>query len=338
MAVPPECDDPMDGTVFVPATNECLSVEPPAAATVAATADTSVSPPLALLLFSGPLSNPHNLSHALQRIGIATDTYDVCNSSAQDLSDDAVWDPIERKLQEGKYACLFAPPPCNSFSRLRGLPAGPPAVRSPNGPERYGLRNLSPKDSEFVRLHNLLAIRAARAFRLMVDLHRPAVLEQPECRAGEISMLHLDEFVEVLNLARVEHLVAPQCRFGAKTAKPTSWVFHSVGLHDMPRCCDHSIRTWYRQGDAATVKSKHHPSKGTSRYYLCREQALKDDVPSSTFVSGQLAHYPELLAKFLAAKLKLAITLLLYVQSRLLHLIDPQTMSPKEKWFACGSN
>ena len=157
-----------------------------------------------LILFAGPASNPDNLQHLMREAGLDVDPFDLDQGRAGDLSDDAIWDPIYQNLLKGHFDALFASPPCSSFSRLRGSPNGPPAVRGVTGPDRYGFRTLDPKQSEYVRLHNLLAVRTAKAFKTMVDLGRPAVVEQPAWRSGETSMYSLDEFVELAKLPGLE--------------------------------------------------------------------------------------------------------------------------------------
>ena len=71
-----------------------------------------------LILFSGPKSNPANLQHSLRKLGLEVDAYDLVDGA--DLADDAIWIPIKNRLEGGYYSAVFASPPCNSFSRLRG--------------------------------------------------------------------------------------------------------------------------------------------------------------------------------------------------------------------------
>ena len=105
-------------------------------------------PHAALVLFAGPSSNPHNIQHLLRARGIRVDSYDITEGDHQNIADDAVWDPIMARLKAGDYAVLLASPPCSSFSRLRGTPGGPPALRAVDGPGRYGLPELSVSQKE----------------------------------------------------------------------------------------------------------------------------------------------------------------------------------------------
>ena len=97
--------------------------------------------PRVLMLFAGPSSNPHNLQHLLRARGLAVEPIDVCDDKYNNLVDDAVWDRVYARAVAVEYAALMASPPCSSFSRLRGLPNGPPVLRSATGRERYGLKN-----------------------------------------------------------------------------------------------------------------------------------------------------------------------------------------------------
>jgi hypothetical protein len=100
-----------------------------------------------LILFSGPKSNKANLQHALRKLKLKVEAYDLLDGS--DLADDAIWVPIRLKLEANFYSAFFASPPCNSFSRLRGSDStGPQRVRSVDGPERYGLDSNSPEDKQ----------------------------------------------------------------------------------------------------------------------------------------------------------------------------------------------
>ena len=114
-----------------------------------------------------------------------------------------MWDTIEYRLINRKHAFVFACPPCNTASRLRAIPGGPIPLRGVRGSDRYGLKNLSPADAEKVRLHNLLGIRFEKAVEVAASTNVPALLEQPEMREGEPSLLLLDEFARLLALQQI---------------------------------------------------------------------------------------------------------------------------------------
>ena len=149
-----------------------------------------------LLLFSGPFdmgSGMGRLATRFHALGYIVDEYDICNGSQYDLSDDAVWSTVVDRLSRGIYWGVFAAPPCGSFSKLRGSPGGPPVVRGIAGKDRYGLATNDAKQKAYVRLHNLLAIRAAEAISILISQGGVAALENPARHANSVSIFHLDE-------------------------------------------------------------------------------------------------------------------------------------------------
>ena len=326
-------DSPPVAHQHTPVVESRMTFEPESTASpsapVLSTTDAAVTPKArVLLLFSGPSTVPHNLQHLIRDAGMAVESFDILHGSAGDLSDDTVWDPLFQSILKGRFDGMLASPPCSTFCRLRGAPNGPPALRGVAGPDRYGFRTLDPKHQEHVRLHNLLAIRTAKAFKAMVDLCRPAVVEQPAWRQGETSMFALDEFIELNKLPGTELTTAPQSTFGAPAAKETTWLVFGMSFSDMAKQCTHQKRTWYRQGDATPLLSKHHPSRGVHRFHLTVQQALDDKTINNEFVLKKLAHYPELLGKIIALKFAKA----LRSASKPPEVpVMPQHMIPQEK-------
>ncbi len=102
--------------------------------------------------------------------------FDLRNGPEYDLADDAVWMPIRERLLVGFCSACFAPPPCSTFSRLRSVPGGPGPLRGLSGRGRYGLKHLSIKNAELVRLHNLLATRSAEALAISLRTKGAAIL------------------------------------------------------------------------------------------------------------------------------------------------------------------
>ena len=141
----------------------------------------------------------------------------------------------------------------------------------------------------------------------MVDQQRVAILEQPAWRKDEISMLNLDEYVLLLSKPGVVHTTRPQCPFGAKPFKSTSFITYGVSVSDMGTQCSHSIKKWYRQGDASRIYARHPPSRGRHRYYLTTEEAFADTATPKRFVASGLVNYPALLTSFLAIKILTAL-------------------------------
>lgn len=261
-----------------------------------------------LLLFSGPKDRPDSIASCLSELtGIQCDSFDVINGSEGDVADDYVWDDIVAKLDSSFYCGVFASPPCSTFSKLRSIPGGPPVLRDPSGPGRYGRSDLSASQKQMVRLHNLLALRACYALKAMVKQGKPFVYENPQHNLGEVSMLTLDEYVDLMADPSVSHCVGVQCPFGGAAAKRTSWVTSLVNFADMPAKCSHSLTSWYSSVDNTRIVARHAPTRGKIRY-------LREPVPldrrgsgPDTYISAGLAVYPTLLNKYIAAKLALVI-------------------------------
>ena len=118
-------------------------------------------------MFFGPADREVSLESCLNALGVPTEAYDIVNGSAYDHVDDTVWDALWKRLQDGQFSGVFASPPCNTFSVARELPGGPPVLRGIHGASRYGLGELTVKQKELVRVHNLLAVRASMVLHLM---------------------------------------------------------------------------------------------------------------------------------------------------------------------------
>jgi hypothetical protein len=262
--------------------------------------------PHVLIIFSGR-PRPDSLKHFLQLRGLEVTTFEVLESASQDLTDDFVWMPLRVLVVNGKFSALIAMPPCGTFSRVRSMPGGPPLLRGPSGRERYGLPNLSASQKEWVREHNLLAVRAADLATLLIAQGLPVVLEQPALREGEVSMLNLDEFIAMRELPAVMHVIAPQCPSGANAAKLTSWATHLVSFSDMPTECKHLPRKWFAAGTGLETVGKHAPSTGTALYFSDITAALQQELTHPGFVTSSLSDYPPLLNQYIAAKVALAV-------------------------------
>ena len=209
----------------------------------------------------------------------------MVNGVEFDIADDFVWGQILGKLEAGHFAALVASPPCGSFSRVRQVPGGPPVLRGVDGPCRYGLAHLTPKQKEVVRVSNLLAVRTAQAFGIMLKFGRIRIVEQPAMRDREVSMLRLDEFARLMEDVRVTHTISTQCQFGAPSKKLTSWVPIGVEFTGLSAVCEHKPRKWYEATTATEVTAAHPPSRGRKQYYETREDALQSSGGAGQFVT-----------------------------------------------------
>ena len=67
-----------------------------------------------------------SLFQLLLAMGLECVNYDILNGSQFDLVDDAVWEPLLRRIDAGEYAACFACPMCATFSKLLNLPGPHP--------------------------------------------------------------------------------------------------------------------------------------------------------------------------------------------------------------------
>ena len=88
-------------------------------------------------------------------------------------------------------------------------------MRGTAGKSRYGLYDLTATPKEYVRLHNLLAVRSALALTAMHSVGGVFVYEPPARPANNVSMLLLDEYLDLLRIPGVKHLIGLQCPFGS---------------------------------------------------------------------------------------------------------------------------
>lgn len=261
---------------------------------------------ICLLLFSSPREATGSLKELFTSCNFEVEDFDPCNGSQLDLTDDAIWDPLLKKVEAGEFQAIFSSPPCGTFSRVRSVPGGPPPLRGPTGSERYGYTGLQKHAAETVRLHNLLAVRTAKVFKIMMSLDRPAVVEQPAVRDVEVSMLRLDEFESIWQHTHTTHDWGTMCIWSPCCHKYI--MAHASGvLRRHGRECTHPMRNRYEEGSVRLVHRAHPPAQGTKKVSDTLEAAAHAARGDGHFCIKLLAYYPPLLNKFTALKLRLAI-------------------------------
>ena len=120
-----------------------------------------------LFLFSGPAERIGSFREFAKVTGqtcgfnVSVIWIDVVNGPEFDMADQTKFEALLEKVRRNEFAAVLMSPPCSTFSRARGRPGGPRKVRGPAGPDRYGLKDLKPKEKEGLRLGTLLAVRAA---------------------------------------------------------------------------------------------------------------------------------------------------------------------------------
>lgn len=144
--------------------------------------------------------------------------WDITLGEAYDLTKRVNQQRILHWLMSGKVRGGHLGTPCNSFSRARDQPGGPPPLRSDLRP--LGLEGLKPHDSEKVRIGNCLACFSVRVMLLAMHLLIPFTLENPQR-----SRLCLVPFM--LRLLRRRHVQVQDiefCAFGTRWKKSTRFV------------------------------------------------------------------------------------------------------------------
>ena len=111
---------------------------------------------------------------------------------------------------------------CNSFSRARDYPPGPPPLRSDEQP--LGLSNLETHDARKVRAGNVLMRFLVKVFRLCHLLQVPCTFASPATSRIWIC----PPVAQLLRAPHVRQVTVESCRFGTPWRK--SITFLSVGL------------------------------------------------------------------------------------------------------------
>jgi hypothetical protein len=90
----------------------------------------------------------------------------------------------------------------------------------------------------------------------------------------------------------------------------------------MPSKCSHNEVQWHA-ADGTKHFGKHPPARGTKRFFRTEEEASHQANDRQSFVTSALSAYPDLLNKFIAAKLVLAMRKAEHVSSPDVPLADP---------------
>ena len=79
-----------------------------------------------------------------------------------DLSEDHVFETLMIDICSGRFVGCMMSPPCSTFSTARSSStSGPGPLRGEHPPKLYGLKDITGKLKEKVRLGTLLALRCA---------------------------------------------------------------------------------------------------------------------------------------------------------------------------------
>ena len=262
-----------------------------------------------LYLYSGPHRPSDGLGKYIKDRGIEVTYVDREINELHDLLDQDVWERIESNLH--MYDGYMISPPCSTFSPARQGMGGPQPLRSTEGPEVYGLRDLTAEDRQKAREGNILALRAHQTASHAHRSNKPWLLEQPHEREEKTSMFKLDEYRDLIATDGVLTYTFAQCRFGAPSEKLTDLLSNIEGLTEFTTLCNHPKQWWRTPWNGKWIFAAHPPLKGKQRAVLAeqwRPSMLRSREPKGEYLTRQAAACPNRLNEALAAALAMAIT------------------------------
>ena len=147
-----------------------------------------------LLLFSGA-PRQHDIGWHLRKLGVVADEVDILRGV--DLVD--AYDRLLANASDGRYAVVFASPPCSTFSVARlQLHQGPPQLRSRLHP--HGVPGLSPEDQKAVDDLDMLLRRMLTIMRAAAQAGAALGIENPVPRGDPHSPFYQPDLADHLAL------------------------------------------------------------------------------------------------------------------------------------------
>ena len=254
-----------------------------------------------LYLFSGPKREIDGFGTFCEANGFACKYVDK-EYDGSDLVDLQVWTDLEATLPE--YDGYLLSPPCSTFTPARREgDGGPRPLRTPEGPERYGKKDLKAFEKEKVKIGTLLAKRACDTATHAHEHNKPWALEQPHWREGSTSMFTLDEFQELLRREGVDRYTLAQCRYGADAEKLTDLI-SNCDLRDMELRCNHPSVWWRIPWNGEWHYGPHPPLRGKQKAIRAEDwnaTMLRSTEPDGPYLTRAYAAYPKELNKALAS-------------------------------------
>ena len=270
-----------------------------------------------LYLYSGPDDSPVGFNVFAGEFRARVDMIDTLNDKIKhDVLDDLVWSKLEERLDNDEFDGGLIASPCSSFTPCRrqqdGEPDGPGMLRGPEAPESYGLKDLHDEDKQFVREGTAMAIRGATTAGKLYDHDRPWISETPKRKPDSPCVHKLPEWKEVHNRIGVNLDDSAQCMHGARTTKPTEWMWYIADCSDMPKKCLHQRQRWKIPWNGKLFVQPHPPLRG--RQWAVLEKDWNPDMlrryePSGPYITKSAAVYPGRLNLTLAFKLVRAVKL-----------------------------
>ena len=209
----------------------------------------SLATPVFLEIFSGC---GHLASSVARYTGWPVLLWDISLGAEYDLRSPSKRRMIRNWVRTGLVRAFHLGTPCESFSRARDVPPGPPPLRSNEYP--LGLSDLKPGDVVKVMNGNLFMRFSASLLQLALLFNIAATMENPQC-----SRIWLCPPLKLLfRKSRVRWYVTHFCAWGRPFKKPTGFLAVNLTLHhlEVGRC--HSSK----RGICAFTNCKHVPLCG----------------------------------------------------------------------------
>ena len=197
-----------------------------------------------LLLFSGPYNRPDGLAAYLTKLGfepvLLDNDPDSGGGEASNLLSDGVYRDLVDRVSSGEFCCIFAAPPCSTFSIARFYPSknGPPILR--NRSNIHGLKDLSNKHQLELNIANALIARTCKLLELGWKAGTQFAIENPidrGDRALAFSFLQAEhgpiwlmpEVIKLASTCECDYANFSQCSFGSEWQKQTT-LMYTAGL------------------------------------------------------------------------------------------------------------
>ena len=226
---------------------------------------------------------------------------DLVQSPSTDLADSHTWRQVEQRIREGKYDAVLMSPPCDTFSRARSQP-----LRDEHPPGIYGKSELAQADKAAVQKGTLLALRGAVAAAICNSQSLPWIAETPKLTDGVPSVFKLPEWVGLGTPPNGSTIAVDQCRFGARSKKPTTLKASRCSIADIAHECNHPRHLWTIPWSGRSYWSPHPILRGKQwaiPHSQWRRWMLRPKRPSGDYITRASAHYPAELNFQLAIRL-----------------------------------
>ena len=251
-------------------------------------------------MFSGPKRDVDGFGKFCEANGFACKYVDKEFDGA-DLVDLQTWLDLEATLPE--FDGYLLSPPCSTFTPARrDGDGGPRPLRTHQGPERYGRKDLKSHEKEKVKIGTLLPKRAHDTATHAQLEDKPWVLEQPHWREGSTSMFTLDEFQDLLQHEGVRIFTLAQCRYGADVEKLTD-LMSNRDLSHLELRCNHPSVWWRIPWNGEWYFGPHAPLPGKQKAVKAEEwneSMLRQSEPNGPYLTRAYAAYPKELNQALA--------------------------------------